>query len=95
MMADARDRQAKIDQAAAVEAERKRIAADLAAAEAERKKREENIAHRKMINGEALADIVKAMSEAHSGSSSEASSIAKEIVTAIAKGSIRHVRIVY
>ena len=81
--------------AAAVAAEQKRAADTKAAEEAETARRAANRAHRGRINGEALADIVLAMSNVDTGTASQAESIAKAIVTAIAKGEIRNVTIGY
>lgn len=77
---------AEKEKAAAVAAEQKRAADARAAEEAATAKREADTAHRKKINGEALAAMVQA------GLSNDA---AKIIITAIAKGSIPHVSIGY
>jgi hypothetical protein len=82
-------RRAEAEKAAAVEAERRRVAAEQAEAEAEAKRRAADKAHRQKINGEALADIAKAIEAAGSGDA------AKAIVIAIAKGEVRHVQMEY
>ena len=80
---------------AAVAAEQRRAAAVIAAAEAEAAKRAANVAHKRRINSEVLDDIMQVMSEHHSGSAGEANAIAKAIITAIAKGDVRHISIGY
>ena len=87
--------QAKRDQAAAVVAERKRLADIEAAKQAEADKRAANVAHRARVNRDALADIVLALSEVHAGTAEESETLAKAIVTAIAKGAVRHIQITY
>ena len=58
-----------------------------------------NVAHRKQINGEALADVFEAIKTAMppiAGDAAEpARKIAKAVVTAIVKGEIRHCKVEY
>lgn len=104
--AKAEAERAERDQSAAVEAERRRLERIAAEAEAARQRQAEaeraeaerraaNVAHRKRINGEALADMILAISEVHAGSSEYDEAACKAVITAIAKGSIRHVAIGY
>lgn len=72
----------------AAKAERDRQAATQAKEEAERKAREEDREHRKMFNREALEDIRKALTESDTDP-------AVSILTAIAKGQVRHTSIAY
>jgi len=72
----------------ASKAERDRQAAAQAKEEAERKAREEDREHRKMFNREALEDIRKTLAESDTDP-------AVSILTAIAKGQIRHTSIAY
>lgn len=78
---------AEREKQAAVEAERKRLAEEQAREKAEAEKREANKRHAAKINGEVVADLVAnaAISEA----------TARAVVTAIAKGQVRHTRISY
>lgn len=80
-------RQAQEQAAEAVAAEQRRAAAAVAQAEIESAKRAANVAHQKRINGEALADLMKldGMTEA----------LGKAVITAAAKGQVRHVGIAY
>jgi hypothetical protein len=72
---------------ARVEAENKRIADETASREADK-------AHRTKINNDALSDITKAI-QATAAITADYSAISKVIVSAIAKGEIRHVKINY
>lgn len=91
---DAADK-ADRDRAAAVEAERKRLAAQEAAAKVEADRRAKDKARRGAINRDVLADMVLAISEVHSGTANEADTICRAIITAIAKGDVRHTAINY
>ena len=75
------------EKAAAVEAERKRLADEAAAAQAEADRRAANIAHRKRINGAALAALIE-----HAGVSEAAG---KAVIEAIARQQIPAVSIRY
>lgn len=88
----AAEQKAERDRQAAVEAERKRAADEAAALRAEEERRAANQAHRKLINREALADIMVVLGQFY-GEPDEKCGIA--IVTAIAKGEIKHVSIRY
>jgi colicin import membrane protein len=79
----------------AVEGERKRREQEEAKAKVEADRRAANKAHRTKINREALTAIMMAMADDHSGSAEEAEKIGIAIVTAIATGSVPHVRIEY
>lgn len=70
-------------------------AEEQAAAEATAKARAANVAHRKAVNNEAMIDLVAAMAEVHTGNAAEANEIAKAIITAVAKGSVPHMRMEY
>jgi len=83
---DRQDREARIAADAAA-AERQRIADEQAAAAAEAERRENNERIRASVNNTAAGDIVQA-----GGVSMD---VAKAIVTAIAQGRVRHVRIEY
>lgn len=77
---------AEQEKAAAVEAERLRIEQENLKAEADVKAREANRAHCKKINNEVLTDLVTAgLTEGQ----------AKTVITAIAKGLVRHTSIQY
>lgn len=78
---------AKADQEAAVEAERRRIAATKAAEEAEAARREADKKHQAKINGEVLAALV--------ASSHLTEDQAKDVVRAVARHEIPHVSISY
>lgn len=78
--------QAQRDADAAVEAERQRVAAAAEAERAAARAREEDREHRRIVNTEALTDIIAA------GVPDKA---ARAVVAAIAKGTIRHVVIRY
>lgn len=77
---------AERDQQAAIEAERLRVAQEAAKAKAAEDKRARNVAHRKAINNEALADLVAA------GLTEE---VGKLVIGAIAKGAVRHISVRY
>lgn len=77
---------AERERLAAIEAERKRVADEQAAAEAERKRREADRAHRAKINGAARDALVK------EGLSAD---VAVNVLSAIIRGDIPHVRIDY
>jgi colicin import membrane protein len=79
----------------AVEAERRRRDQEEAKEKAEAERRAANKAHRTKINREALTAIMMAMADVHTGSGEEAEKIGIAIVTAIATGSVPHVRIEY
>lgn len=95
--------QAAREQAAAVEAatlaEQRRAAAVEAMERAEAQKRAANRSHQAKINGEVLADLLKALDGVRvmvaGCADGPMEGIAKAIITAIAKGSIRHVRVEY
>lgn len=78
---------AEADKEAAIEYERKRVAAELVAAEKEAKKKAANKEHRKIINLAALAglNLLPGVDE----------DLAKSIITAIAKGKIKNITINY
>ena len=88
-MARTEEAAAKVERekAAAVEAERKRLADEAAAAQAEADRRAANIAHRKRINGAALAALIE-----HAGVSEAAG---KAVIEAIARQQIPAVSIRY
>lgn len=88
-----REAQAKAD--AAVEAERQKVAREKAAEDEAAAKRAANVAHQSRINTEAMADVAKVLHEAGISNTSLNPKVAKEIVVALAKGAIRHVRIDY
>jgi hypothetical protein len=83
------------DNANAISAERRRVAAAAEAERAETQRRADDKAHRAKINREALAAIILAMSEAHSGTALEAEAVAKTIVAAIAGGKVPHTTLAY
>jgi colicin import membrane protein len=78
--------QAERDRAAAIEAERKRVADEKAALDAETAKREANKKHRAKINNEVLAALVALGLTEEQGTT---------VVTELAKGNIPHTRIAY
>lgn len=80
---------AEAEKQAAIEAERAKIEKEKKAEADAIAKREADKAHRKKINNEALEDIIKV------GCISDAEERARAIVTAIAKGNIRNVKILY
>ena len=80
------EQKAESAQLAGSENERQRAAQAKAGEDAAAKAREKNVAHRKTINGEALAALV------HAGLTSDQGRIA---ITAITKGEIPHVSIAY
>jgi hypothetical protein len=90
---------AEQDRIAAVEAERERVARGKEAEEAAATKREANVAHRKRINGEVLADMMKVLRPVApmvaGGAEAPMEGIAKAVITAIAKQEIKHVTIGY
>jgi hypothetical protein len=91
----AAEAKAKRDAEIAVENERKR-AEEVKRQEAEAAaKREADKAHKAKINNEAMSAVILTMSEKHSGNETEAKAIAKDIITAIASGSVPHVKISY
>lgn len=79
----------------AVEDERKRIAAQAAADREAEIKREENKKHRALIHREISQAIVVALGHSALAADELAKSIGVCIVTAIAKGEIKHVKITY
>jgi hypothetical protein len=91
----AREAEQKRREEQAVEAERRRREQEEAKAKAEADRRAANKAHRTKINREALTAVMLAMADDHSGSAEEAEKIGVAIVTAIATGSVPHVRIEY
>lgn len=79
-------KQAERDQAAAIEAERKRVMDEKAAQDAETAKREANKKHRAAINNEVKATLVAlGLADEH----------ATLVVTELARGNIPHTRIAY
>jgi hypothetical protein len=85
-------------QAEAVAAEQRRVADAKAEEERLAAARAANIQHKKKVNGEALADILKAISPLYAEDYAEDISqedIAKAIVVALAKSEIRHCKIEY
>lgn len=82
----AAEAKAESDRAIAIDAERRRVAAEAEAAAAEAEKRERNKQHRKKINSEALSALVEA-------GLSEVDGI--KAITAIVRGAIPHVKINY
>lgn len=84
---------------AALEAERQRIADEKAETARVAAVREQNVAHRRKVNGEVVADIMKAMEPRRllvSGSADEPmKEIAAEIMKAIVRGEVRHCRVEY
>lgn len=91
----AREAEQKRREEQAVEAERRRREEEEAKATAEAERRAANKAHRTKFNREALTAIMMAMADDHQGSAEEAEKISIAIVTAIATGSVPHVRIEY
>jgi hypothetical protein len=91
----AREAEQKRREEQAVEAERRRREQEEAKAKVEADRRAANKAHRTKINREALTAIMMAMADDHTGSAEEAEKIGVAIVTAIATGSVPHVRIEY
>jgi colicin import membrane protein len=91
----AREAEQKRREEQAIEAERRRREQEEAKAKAEADRRAANKAHRTKINREALTAIMLAMADEHSVSAEEAEKIGIAIVTAIATGSVPHVRIEY
>lgn len=87
--------QADKDVEAAAQLERDKIAAEKKAEADALGKREADNAHKGKIHNEILQGIMLAMGGEHSGNDAEAKAIAKDIVKAIAKGEIPHVRIQY
>jgi hypothetical protein len=88
-----REAQAKAD--AAVEAERQKVAREKAAEDEAAAKRAANVAHQRRINTEVLADMVATIGPFNDVDLALVQMIAKAIVTALAKGAIRHARIDY
>ena len=93
-------RQAQAAAAAeATRAEQERVAAQARADKADAERRAANVAHRKRINGEALADIlaaIKTVITLVAGCSEvPAEEIAKVVTVALAKGEVRHCKIEY
>jgi hypothetical protein len=89
-------RQAQAAAAAeATRAEQERVAAQARADKADAERRAANVAHRKRINNEVMADIVTGMSPHDAFAPGNAEDIAKAIVVALAKGEVRHCRIGY
>jgi hypothetical protein len=83
---------------AAVEAERRRAAQKAESERIEAERRAANLAHRKRINNEALADIVASLAHTdidYNDGPDIATQIAKAVVAALAKGEIRHCTISY
>jgi len=79
-------KKAEEDKAAAIEAERQRVAAEAAAQAAEAARREKDTANKKRVNNEILADLATVgLDEA----------TAKLVITAMAKGLVRNVKINY
>lgn len=92
----AADKKAKDDAAAAVEAERQRVAKKKAEEEAATRKREADTAHAAKINNEALYDILSVLNSDDPDVLTDLEkSMGRELVKAIAKGEIRHVKITY
>lgn len=85
---------AEADAAAAVEAERRRVASVAAAEAAEQERRERSKAHRKRINGEVLADMIQAVGETEIRSE-VLIAVLKLVISATARGEIRHVELSY
>lgn len=86
---------AQREQAAAIEAERQRVAKIAADEEAERKRREADKEHRGKVNAAARDAIMDAIGEFTSTSASEANKIAEAVVKAIAIGRVPGVSISY
>jgi hypothetical protein len=79
-------KKAEDDKQAAIEAERKRALAEAVAQAAEAVRREKDVANKKRVNNEILADLATAgIDEA----------TAKAVITAIAKGLVRNIKINY
>lgn len=82
----------------ALETERQAVAAEQARIAQQTADREKNIAHQRKINGEVVADIVKAMAGGGGvagGADDPMKGIAVEIMRALARKAIRHCRIEY
>jgi hypothetical protein len=99
----ASDRQAEIDRKAAADAaiktEQKRQADAQAEEDRKTAARARNVAHRKQINGEVLADLMVALRMVAplvaGGSEAPMELIAKAVIVAVAKNEIRHCSISY
>lgn len=89
----AAESQAKRDADAAVEQERQRVADAKKKLDDETAAREANVAHKKKINNEVLADLLEAINDPANPTMTHDE--AKLIVAAIAQCKIRHVRIGY
>lgn len=79
--------QAEQERIAAIESERKRVAAQMAAQQAEDDRRAADKAHRGKTNREIVSDLIGLGVLREDG--------AKELVVALAKGQVRHLRIIY
>lgn len=90
---EAAARQAERDQIAAVEAERKRVAAEEERVRKEDERRAADRAHRAKINHQALEDLMECCQWPEGTPLAEA--LARKIVTAIAKGEIRNIKVQY
>lgn len=89
---------AKADAAAAVAAEQERVARIATEKQAVAEKWARNVVHQRQVNSNARDDMLAAVLRAENPHASDAAlvdMIAKAIVTAIAKGLIRHVHIQY
>lgn len=91
----AADELAEAQQKATIEAERQRVAREAAAQKTDDERRAANRTHRMAINREAMADVIKAMGAVEGGSPEEAEVYGRAIITAIAKGEVRHIAINY
>lgn len=90
---EAAARQAERDQIAAVEAERKRVAMEAEWLRKEDERRAADRAHRAKINHQALEDLMERCQWPEGTPLAEA--LARKIVTAIAKGEIRNIKVQY
>jgi colicin import membrane protein len=93
--ADAMKVAAGIEQASAIEAERKRVAKIAADEDAARVKREADTKHRAKINAAARDALAKIITKQVSIGAENDAALATEIVKAIAKGEIPNVRVEY
>jgi hypothetical protein len=90
--AEVREKQAEVDRKASAEAKARQELADKQAAdEAVAAEREKNVAHQRRVNGEIVADIMKAMEAAIPGGVDEAKTVAAAVMKALVKREIRHV----
>lgn len=80
-----------------IEAERQRVAREEAAHQAEESRRAANKAHRAKVNNEVLADLIAAINDNQGGELSESvtEDVAKAVIVAVAKETVRHMKVIY